>query len=64
MPNRLSYHNSSDRSIFNSRMSGMFLLIQWFIQIPVFNANSEAPDMTPRSVASDLGVDCLPMSFK
>ena len=25
-------------------------------------ANSEDPDQTPRSVASDLGLHCLPMS--
>ena len=32
------------------------------IEIPVFNANSVDPDQTPRSAASDLVVNCLPMS--
>ena len=32
------------------------------MEIPIFNANSIDPDQTPRSVASDLGRHCLPMS--
>ena len=28
----------------------------------VINANSVGPDQTPRSAASDLGLDCLPMT--
>ena len=27
-------------------------------------ANSRDPDQTPRSVASDLGLHCLPITFK
>ena len=38
------------------------LIIFFFIEISVFNANSVDPDQTPRSVASDLGLHCLPMS--
>ena len=34
-----------------------------FVEIPVFSANSVDPDQTPRSVESDLGLHCLPMSF-
>ena len=34
-----------------------------FIEIPVLNANSVAPDQTPRSAASDLGINCLPVSL-
>ena len=33
------------------------------MEISEFNANSEDPDQTPRSAASDLGLHCLPMSF-
>ena len=33
------------------------------IEIPIFDANSVDHDQTPRSVASDLGLHCLPMSF-
>ena len=34
-----------------------------FIEIPEFKANSVDPDQTPRSVASVLGLHCLPMSL-
>ena len=34
-----------------------------FVEIPVYNAYSVDPDQTPRSVASDLGLQCLLMSF-
>ena len=40
-----------------------FLLLPYYIEIPVFNANSVDPDQTPRSAASDLGLHCLPMSL-
>ena len=40
-----------------------FVLFPCFIEIPVFNANSEGPDQTPRSAASDLDLHCLPMSL-
>ena len=30
--------------------------------MPVVNANIVDPDQTPRSAASDLGLQCLPMS--
>ena len=36
--NGLLYHNTLDRSISNSRVSGQFLLLLYFIEIPVFNA--------------------------
>ena len=35
----------------------------FYIEIPVFNANSLDPNQTPRSAASDLGLHCLPMSL-
>ena len=44
-------------------VSGKFLLLPWFTEIPVLNANSVDPDQTPRSAASDLGLHCLPMSL-
>ena len=34
-----------------------------FYRIFVFNLNSEDPDQTPRTAASDLGLHCLPMSL-
>ena len=44
-------------------VSSKFLLLPWFTEIPVRNANSVDPDQTPRSAASDLGLHCLPMSI-
>ena len=44
-------------------MSGQLLLLSCFVEIPELNANSEDPDQTPRSAASDLGLHCLPMSL-
>ena len=32
-------------------------------EIPAFNANSDDPDQTPRSAASDQGLHCLPITF-
>ena len=39
-----------------------FLVLSFITEIPVLNANSVDPDRTPRSVASDLGLHCLPKS--
>ena len=44
-------------------MSGYFYFLPGFIEIYVFNANSVDPDQTPRVAASDLGLQCLPMSL-
>ena len=44
-------------------MSGYFLLLQCFIEIPVFNANSADPDQTPQNMASILGLHCLPTAL-
>ena len=43
--------------------SGYFLLLPCFTEIHVLNANSADPDQTPRSVASDQSLHCLPMSL-
>ena len=40
-----------------------FLLLQCFIEIPVFYADSVDPDQMPCSAVSDLGLHCLPMSL-
>ena len=44
-------------------LSGKFLLLPWFTEIPVLYAKSIDPDQTPWSVASDLGLYCLHMSL-
>ena len=40
----------------------MFLLLLRFTEIPVCNANNVDPDLTPRSVVSDLGLHYLPIT--
>ena len=42
---------------------GLVVLLTCSIEIPLLNANSVDPDQTPRSVESDLGLHCLPMSL-
>ena len=42
----------------------MYISIFILFRIDILLANSENPDMTPRSAASDLGLHCLPMSKK
>ena len=44
-------------------VSDLFLLMSYFVEIPVFNANTINHDQTPLSVASDLGPHSLPMFF-
>ena len=63
MPSGFFYLNFFDRSIFNRRGVWVVLLLPCFKEIPVNNANSVDPDPIPRSVASDLDLDCLPISF-
>ena len=50
-----------DLSISNSRVSGQFLLLLCFIEIPVINMNSLDPDQ--KSHAADLGLHCLPITL-
>ena len=49
-------HNSLDRSISNSRVSDLFLLLLCFIEFAVYNANILDPDKLPLSAAYDLGL--------
>ena len=39
------------------------LLLAYFIEIHVLKSNTVDPDQTLRFVASDLGLQCLPMSL-
>ena len=61
MPSGLFYLNALDWSISYRRGVWSARLVVRFIKILVSNANSVAPDQTPRSVASDLGIHCLPI---
>ena len=38
----------------------VFIITIFFIEIPVFNANSVDPDQMSQNPASDLGLHCLP----
>ena len=45
-------------------IAGCFIsFYYYFIEIPVFNANSVDPDQMPLSAVSDLGLHCLPVTF-
>ena len=41
----------------------LFLSLSCFVEISELHANSIDSDQTPRSVASDLGLHCLPLSL-
>ena len=62
MPSGILYL-SLDESITNLRGVCFVVLVSCFIEIHVLNANSVDPDLSPHSVASDLGLHCLPMSL-
>ena len=55
MPSGRSYFNLWNGPFQMEEMSGYFLFLPYFIEIPAVNANSVDPDQTPRSAASDLG---------
>ena len=63
MPSGLFYLTLWTGLFLNQMMSGWLLKGPRLIETPVFNANSIDPYQTPRSVASDLGPHCLPMSL-
>ena len=62
MPSGL-YLNSLDMSIFLYRGVLLVFIITMFCEMSELNANSVDPDQTPHSVASDLGLYCLPKSL-
>ena len=61
MPYGFFFLNSLDRSISYIRSVWLAFIITMFVEISELNANSVDPDQTPRSVAFDLGLHCLPM---
>ena len=62
LPNGYFYCNSLDRSISNRKGVWLVIIIKMLIGIPLCNANSVDPNQMPRSAASDLGLQCLPVS--
>ena len=63
MPCGLFYLKSLDRSISFIRDVWLVLSSSCFVEISELNSNKVNPDQMPRSVASDLGLHCLPMSL-
>ena len=59
MPSGLFYRYTLNQSISNKKGVRLAFIFPRFIQDPVHIANSEDPDQTPRSAASDLGLHCL-----
>ena len=60
------FTTSLDLSISNSCVSRYFLVLQYYIlyyiEIPVFKANSVEPSQIPYSAVSDQGLHCLPIT--
>ena len=52
-----------DHAISNIKDVWLVFILRCFIEIPVIDAISLDPDQTPRSAASDLGLDGLPLSL-
>ena len=64
LTNGFSHHYHLDESIFIFRgVTSDFYFLSHFT-MKLFCANRIAPDGTPRSAASHLGLCCLPMSHK
>ena len=63
MPSAFFYNNSLGRSLSYIRGVWLVLLLSCYVEVSELNANSIDPDQRPRSVASDLGLHCLPMSL-
>ena len=63
MPGGFFYFNSLDGVISYIRGVWLIFIIVMFVGISELNTNSVDSDQTPRSVASDLDLHCLPMSF-
>ena len=61
LTNRFSHHYQLDESTFLGVLGVIFLSD---FSIKLLCANRIAPDGTPRSAASHLGLYCLPMSHK
>ena len=64
LTNRFSHHYHLGESFFIMKgVRSDFLFLSHF-SMKFLNANRMAPDGTPRSAASHLGLFCLPMSHK
>ena len=64
MMNRFSHHYDLGESALIFRGSRCDFKILFHFSMKFFQANRIAPDGTPRSAPSHLGLFCLPMSHK
>ena len=64
LTNGFSHHYHLDQSTFIVRGARSDFLFLFHFLMKFFQANRIAPDWTPRSAASHLGLCCLPMSHK
>ena len=64
LTNGIAHHYHLDKSTFILRDIGCVLNFLFDLSMEFLKANRKAPDGTPRSVASHLGLYCLSMSHK
>ena len=64
IPNGISHSYQLEQSISVLRDVRWYFSFLFKFQKKIKQANSGDPDQTPHSVASDLGLHCLPMSHK
>ena len=63
MPSELCYLDSLDRSVLNTRGAWLlYIIITIHYKNVHFSVNSVDPDQTPRTAASDQGLNCLPVT--
>ena len=64
MPNGISHRYQLEQPISVLRDVWWYFSFLFKFLYKIMQANSGDPDQTPHSVASDLGLHCLPMSHK
>ena len=63
MPNGFFYLNSLNRFISYIKVVWLVFIVTIFVEISKLQAKCLDPNQTPPSVAFDLGLNCLPMTF-
>ena len=63
IPNELLYPFTWTGPCLTEDVSTLFSSLSFIIEIPALIANSLDPDQTPRSTASELGLNYLPLSL-
>ena len=63
MPSGLFYYNFGQVHFLYKRCLVIFLLLSYYVEVSEVNANRVDTDQMLHSAASDLGLQCLPMSL-